>query len=820
MHVIGRCNPSVSCAAVVHAGGDGSHHASEQCDDMNYASGDGCSASCTIEQGWECGNGTLLSPDVCVTQCGNGVPTVGEECDDGNVLGGDGCGASCVVEQGWLCTVVQPVVQEEATNESAGEFSFGPFNLGPSECRREVGQPVISPRAGPIFVEGPAYVEGKELSDAEKLGIQQLFVNITMAVQPAAAVILYTLNGTDPRIFGDPYEGRPVVLKGGTTRIRAVATRVVDWPFWSPVAEATRVIGPEADGDFVVSICQDGIRTSAEECDDGVGGGSGCSMECTIENGWVCPEEMAVAAAISETPTHVLREITDRCYDCDAAKRAAEIEAAAAGLPLPPSDEFNCPSGLYMGVECGTCQSCPEGFYCQGGPDNERRPCAAGTWVDYINAFECESCPAHSTSRRGAVSIDLCQCSPGFTGEAASAAGCRQCVDSYKPTAGPDPCTPCPANTVTSGEAPAERRADCKCLPGYHNPIITAWYAALPAPDAASDREQAVLQEMPEPAEVECVKCAGGHFCIGGDEPQRPCRRNMWSPEGSTACEWCPANAEQPVDTLISSPDQCVCSAGYYSMQENMSPPCASCPPGLFKEEAGSLPMTACRTCPPGSYSSALNATAALTCTPCSAPGAPRALTSPQGSTEASDCVSGVWLAVANMQASKDRPTRVHRYSFEGQGGLVTTPRAPPQMPAEYDSDALGRKVGVLRVTWIQSLDWLTAMPLGGLRNPDALLLVSTLDELELLQLDLATHTLVSQQRLIAPTIGHEVVRFHNNNPTFVLTVHPDKLSGKIYELTPPDAGRGTKPRLKILCTTGGISKCGINFPGPSRSVS
>ena len=57
--------------------------------------------------------------------------------------------------------------------------------------------------------------------------------------------------------------------------------------------EVTSVVSAEAVGDYTASICQDGIRTREEECDDGVGGGQGCSMECTIEIGWVCDDTAA-----------------------------------------------------------------------------------------------------------------------------------------------------------------------------------------------------------------------------------------------------------------------------------------------------------------------------------------------------------------------------------------------------------------------------------------------------------------------------------------------------------------------------------------------
>jgi cysteine-rich repeat protein len=38
-------------------------------------------------------------------ECGNSILDSGEACDDGNIAGGDGCSASCQVENGWNCTL-------------------------------------------------------------------------------------------------------------------------------------------------------------------------------------------------------------------------------------------------------------------------------------------------------------------------------------------------------------------------------------------------------------------------------------------------------------------------------------------------------------------------------------------------------------------------------------------------------------------------------------------------------------------------------------------------------------------------------------------
>lgn len=66
--------------------GSGIQTPSEQCDDGNAVSGDGCSATCTSER---CGDGVVSAP--------------AEVCDDGNGMNGDGCSVTCTVEYGFVC---------------------------------------------------------------------------------------------------------------------------------------------------------------------------------------------------------------------------------------------------------------------------------------------------------------------------------------------------------------------------------------------------------------------------------------------------------------------------------------------------------------------------------------------------------------------------------------------------------------------------------------------------------------------------------------------------------------------------------------------
>ncbi|HMA96830.1 MAG TPA: DUF4215 domain-containing protein [Polyangiaceae bacterium] len=80
--------------------GDGKPEGTEQCDDGNNDSGDGCTPACRKEptcpvEGGECksvcGDGMILAADT------------DQQCDDGNSADGDGCSSTCMLEQGYKC---------------------------------------------------------------------------------------------------------------------------------------------------------------------------------------------------------------------------------------------------------------------------------------------------------------------------------------------------------------------------------------------------------------------------------------------------------------------------------------------------------------------------------------------------------------------------------------------------------------------------------------------------------------------------------------------------------------------------------------------
>jgi len=87
----------------------GSPPIGQDCVSLDHGNGRWDDASCTTTgtYGYVCQNVPPSSPPPAV--CGNGVIQTGETCDDNNINSGDGCSASCTIESGYTC-VGQPSV--------------------------------------------------------------------------------------------------------------------------------------------------------------------------------------------------------------------------------------------------------------------------------------------------------------------------------------------------------------------------------------------------------------------------------------------------------------------------------------------------------------------------------------------------------------------------------------------------------------------------------------------------------------------------------------------------------------------------------------
>jgi cysteine-rich repeat protein len=213
--------------------GNGVLDQSEQCDDGNSESSDGCSRICQIENNFECPTPGQLC--VNMAKCGNGTLTSDESCDDGNTLGGDGCSADCKsVETGWQCRVPGKACTPKcgdgvlATTEACDDGNSTNGDGCSATCRLESG----------FKCEGsPSKCSPTTCGDGKMEGAE----------------------GCD--------DGNTMPFDGCSQECQ---------------------IEPDCSGASCASKCGDGIVLN-ELCDDGnAASGDGCSSDCTIEPGWTC----------------------------------------------------------------------------------------------------------------------------------------------------------------------------------------------------------------------------------------------------------------------------------------------------------------------------------------------------------------------------------------------------------------------------------------------------------------------------------------------------------------------------------------------------
>jgi cysteine-rich repeat protein len=147
--------------------GDSTLDPGEGCDDGGTMSGNGCSATCTVEAGYEC----VGAPSVCTLSCGDGGLDMGETCDDMNTAPGDGCSSTCAIEVGYICTGSPSVCAQSCGNGAldAGEMCDDMNTMSgdgcSSACLEEAGYTCTGAPSSCVTDCGDGIVAGAEQCD-------------------------------------------------------------------------------------------------------------------------------------------------------------------------------------------------------------------------------------------------------------------------------------------------------------------------------------------------------------------------------------------------------------------------------------------------------------------------------------------------------------------------------------------------------------------------------------------------------------------------------------------------------------------------------
>ncbi len=230
------CTEGIDVDEVLFTCGDGQISGSEQCDDGNRFTRDGCSGACTLEPGFSCSG----EPSICRAVCGDSWRRPGETCDDGNAQAGDGCSRDCKTEAGWDCDRREPSFCIPTCGDG--------IRVGSERCDDN------NAMAGD-GCDGNCFIEANYTCTG----------TITSVCTPIC--------GDGMRLMGEACDDNNAMAGDGCS------------------AECTIEMGYQCDmaSPTICYLCGDGQRGALEACDDNnTMAGDGCDPQCAVEAGYQC----------------------------------------------------------------------------------------------------------------------------------------------------------------------------------------------------------------------------------------------------------------------------------------------------------------------------------------------------------------------------------------------------------------------------------------------------------------------------------------------------------------------------------------------------
>eukprot|EP00357_Protocruzia_adherens_P030655 CAMPEP_0114986614 /NCGR_PEP_ID=MMETSP0216-20121206/8525_1 /TAXON_ID=223996 /ORGANISM="Protocruzia adherens, Strain Boccale" /LENGTH=1320 /DNA_ID=CAMNT_0002349071 /DNA_START=266 /DNA_END=4228 /DNA_ORIENTATION=- len=261
------------CLDLITSGcGDLVHQDGEACDDGNTKSGDGCSATCTVELGWSC-----PTTGDCHHYCPNTADEYGtynKVCDDGNNTNGDGCSDDCkTVENLWWCS--------QRTVANSGHWGQACDKCGDGSVNTTTSDPDYPE----VCDEGP--------TPTDAAGCLNTCTEIETGYEcPAAGGECVKQCGDGTLDSSAPFS--EVCDDGNETDGDGCSAdcKTIEDGYYCPTPGSACIF---ACGNALITTETVAGETGAEVCDDSnTTAGDGCSANCReIEEGYQCPTEGA-----------------------------------------------------------------------------------------------------------------------------------------------------------------------------------------------------------------------------------------------------------------------------------------------------------------------------------------------------------------------------------------------------------------------------------------------------------------------------------------------------------------------------------------------
>ena len=365
----------------------------ENCDDLNRLDGDGCSANCRIELGWNCSGEPSMCTEI-IAVCGDGIIDGAESCEDGNAASGDGCSDTCQVEEGFACLGLPSNCFEANFTGTAdsclrpGVITQTPMQLVGTDFWADFSDSGPFTGAGCFSFSNSALVRPEAVFSLDL----QAGEIVTLSEHGNVDVVLSILPG-----ICDDTAACHVSSDLGSNESAGVTYTAPQAQTVFLVVETYYATSTSKAYDIRINSripsCGDGIVEGTETCDDGNDQpGDGCSDTCQIEAGWLCSGTPSSCRQILCGDGIV--EGTEACDDGnlddgDGCSSLCEVETGYSC--------FGAPSTCYGAVYTGSADTCADPGIISQAPFR-----VAGTdfWADFTDsgAFTGAGCFSFSNS--------------------------------------------------------------------------------------------------------------------------------------------------------------------------------------------------------------------------------------------------------------------------------------------------------------------------------------------------------------------------------------------------------------------------------------